>query len=97
MKSPTITSPAMTQMGMILGTAAYMSPDRLAAGPSTSGPTSGRSAACSDGVTPDRQRAARRCHAMPKTACCDVNRPFIEPPTTATDSADVVNLYWARA
>ena len=35
-------SPAMTQMGMILGTAAYMCPSRRAARPSTSAPTSGR-------------------------------------------------------
>ena len=45
--SPTITTPAMTQAGVILGTAAYMS-SRTGAGqgPSTSARTFGHSAAC---------------------------------------------------
>ena len=46
-QSPTITTPAMTQAGMILGTAAYMARSRRAASRWTSAPTSGRSAACS--------------------------------------------------
>jgi serine/threonine protein kinase len=47
-QSPTLTSPAlMTGVGMILGTAAYMSPERRAAARSTSAPTSGPSAPCS--------------------------------------------------
>ena len=45
--SPTLTRAATTQIGVILGTAAYMAPSRRAARPSTSAPTSGRSASCS--------------------------------------------------
>jgi serine/threonine protein kinase len=42
--SPTITSPAMTRRGIILGTAAYMSPSRRRDGQRTSEATCGRSA-----------------------------------------------------
>ena len=45
-QSPTITSPAMTQMGMILGTAAYMSLSRRPESRSTSEPISGRLVSC---------------------------------------------------
>ena len=45
MNSPTLTA-AATQLGTILGTAAYMAPSRRRAGRSTSARTSGRSASC---------------------------------------------------
>jgi serine/threonine protein kinase len=47
LNSPTITSPAHTVGGVILGTAAYMSPERPRAASSTRAPTSGRSGWCS--------------------------------------------------
>jgi serine/threonine protein kinase len=47
LNSPTITTPAMTLQGMILGTAAYMSPEQAKGDPPTGAATSGRSAACS--------------------------------------------------
>ena len=45
-QSPTITSPAMTQAGIILGTAAYMSPNRPRGVTPTNAATFGRLAAC---------------------------------------------------
>jgi serine/threonine protein kinase len=44
--SPPITSPAQTRTGVILGTAAYMSPSRRVAKPWTTAPISGRLAPC---------------------------------------------------
>ena len=44
--SPTLTTPAMTQMGVILGTGPTCPPSRRRAGPPTSAATCGRSGAC---------------------------------------------------
>jgi hypothetical protein len=54
--SPTLTSPA-TQIGVILGTAAYMALSRQRVERSTSGPTSGRSAASSMRCSPAADRS----------------------------------------
>ena len=60
--SPTMVSPA-TQAGLILGTAAYMSPSRREASPSISGRISGRSAACCSRCWPvDRRSASASRH-----------------------------------
>ena len=42
--SPTITSPALTQIGMILGTAAYLSPEQVKGRPADKRSDCGRSA-----------------------------------------------------
>ncbi len=55
---PTITSPAMTEAGIILGPPPTWRRNRLAASRSTSAPTSGRSAACCTKWSPVRDPSA---------------------------------------
>jgi hypothetical protein len=45
-QSPTITSPAMTRMGVIVGAAAYMSPEQAKGRAADNAVTYGPSAAC---------------------------------------------------
>ena len=67
-QSPTLARHG-TEAGIILGTAAYICrPSRRAAGPSTSGPTSGRSAWSCSSCSPARRRSAatpRRTSSRP--------------------------------
>ena len=83
--SPTITSPAMmTGVGVILGTAAYMSPEQAKGRRRTSAATSGRSGACSTRCCPARApspartsaiRWPRSCAVNPIGVCCQRRRP----------------------
>jgi len=57
--SPTISLAAM-RVGVILGTAAYMSPEQAVAQRSTSAPTSGRSAWCSTSCSPGARHSAAK-------------------------------------
>ena len=69
MNSPTLTAAHGTQLGVILGTAAYMAPEQARGSRSTSAPTSGRSASCSTRCSPAARSSPARRSPTRSPAC----------------------------